>query len=120
MTGDTGQAAAASAVVRNTPARIGFWAAGAGVSLILAIVMTPMFWLMWGGFYTASMFLCGAVAIPAGHLGRRRGKRLGGHDRGAALFAIVTGWLLILCSLTLLVAYAGLMAGLGFLVGSAN
>ncbi|AKZ53514.1 exported protein of unknown function [Streptomyces ambofaciens ATCC 23877] len=37
-----------------------------------------------------------------------------------ALLAIVTGWLLVLCGLLLVVAYAGLVVGLGFLVGSAD
>lgn len=39
------------------------------------------------------------VAIPAGHLGRRRAKRLDGHDRGAALFGIIAGWVLVILSL---------------------
>ncbi|GGU42638.1 hypothetical protein [Streptomyces violascens] len=66
---------------------------------------------MYGGIYTFFMFVFGIIAIPAGHLGRMRGKRLGGHDRGLALIAIVTGWLL-LCALLIVLAYAGLMVGL--------
>jgi len=79
-----------------------------------------MFWLMCGSWYTFFMFVFGLVAIPAGHLGRRRGKRLGGRDRGLALLGIVTGWLLIFCSLLLVLVYAGLLAGLAFLVNSAS
>jgi len=86
----------------------------------VAIFATPMFWLMYGSWYTFFMFVFGLVAIPAGHLGRRRGKRLGGRDRGLALLGIVTGWLLIFCSLLLVLVYAGLLAGLAFLVNSAS
>ncbi|MEV8017994.1 DUF4190 domain-containing protein [Streptomyces sp. NPDC086554] len=66
------------------------------------------------------MFAFGVVAIPAGHLGRRQGKRLGGRDRGMALLGIVTGWILTLFSLLLVLAYAGLLAGLAFLADSAS
>jgi membrane protease YdiL (CAAX protease family) len=113
---DTGAVGAA----RNTPARISVWAAFLGVVLIAGIFLTPMFWLLYGGTYTFLVFAFGVVAIPAGHLGRRRGKRLGGRDRGAALFGIVTGWILIFFSLLLVLAYVGLLAGLAFLADSAS
>ncbi|MFD7493709.1 DUF4190 domain-containing protein [Streptomyces sp. NPDC059832] len=116
MTSGTQQAAE----IRNTPARISMWAAVLGVCLIVAVFATPMFWLMYGGYYTFFMFVSAVVAIPAGHLGRRRGKRPGGRDRGLALLGIVTGWLLILCSLLLVLAYAGVLAGLAFLADSAS
>ncbi|MFJ6609303.1 DUF4190 domain-containing protein [Streptomyces sp. NPDC091289] len=120
MASRTQQTAVPAVRSRNTPARVAAWAAAMGAGLIVAIVVTPMFWLMYGGLYTAFMFLCGLVAIPAGHLGRRRGKRLGGQDRGVALLAIVTGWLLILCALVLVLAYVGLVAGLGVLADTAS
>lgn len=120
MSSSTQQAADTAAEGRNRPARVSFWAAFLGIGLILGIVATPLFWLMWGGWYTLFLFLCAFVAIPAGHLGRRRGKRLGGRDRGAALFGIVAGWLLMLCGLLLVAAYAGLVAGLAVLVDSAR
>jgi hypothetical protein len=110
---------AAGAPSRNTPARISLWAAFLGVCLIVGIFVTPMFWLLYGGLYTFLLFVCGVIAIPAGHLGRRRGKRLGGRDRGVALLGIVTGWILILLSLLLVLAYAGLLAGLAYLTESA-
>ncbi|MFD8754450.1 hypothetical protein ACFV0O_26195 [Kitasatospora sp. NPDC059577] len=113
-------AGAPSAEARNTPARVSFWSAAMGVSLVVAVFVTPIFWLMYGGFYTFGVFVCGLVAIPAGHLGRRRGKRLGGRDRGLALLGILTGWLLLLCGLLLVLAYAGVVAGLAVLVGSAS
>ncbi|PQM21013.1 hypothetical protein Sfr7A_23495 [Streptomyces xinghaiensis] len=86
-----------------------------GAGLIAGIFLTPMFWLLYGGLYTCSVFACGVVAIPAGHLGRRRAKHLGGRDRGVALLGIVTGWFLVFFSLLLLLAYVGLLAGLAFL-----
>ncbi|WP_128818905.1 hypothetical protein [Streptomyces sp. S063] len=52
--------------------------------------------------------------------GCRQGKRLGGQDRGKALPAIVTGWLLILFALVLVLAYGGPVAGLGVLGDSAS
>ncbi|MFF7993322.1 hypothetical protein ACFZDG_26425 [Kitasatospora xanthocidica] len=104
----------------NTPARVSAWSAAMGVALIVAVFVTPVFWLLYGGYYTFALFVFGVVAIPAGHLGRRRGKRLGGRDRGLALLGIVTGWLLVFCSLLLVLAYAGAVAGLGFLLGSAG
>ncbi|MFC8454742.1 DUF4190 domain-containing protein [Kitasatospora sp. NPDC057223] len=110
---------AAGAATRNTPARVSLWAAVLGVGLIVGIFLTPMFWLLYGGFYTFLVFVFGVVAIPAGHLGRRRGKRLGGRDRGVALFGLVTGWILVLSALLLVLAYAGLLAGLAFLTDSA-
>ncbi|MGC5412858.1 hypothetical protein ACPXCX_55770, partial [Streptomyces sp. DT225] len=81
---------------------------------------TPLLWLGFAGYSTAFMFLCGFVAVPAGHLGRRRGKRLGGQDRGIALLAIVTGWLLILCASVLVLAYVGLVAGVAVLSDSVS
>ncbi|MEW2157161.1 hypothetical protein AB0950_18035 [Streptomyces sp. NPDC007189] len=115
-TQDTGAASA----TRNTPARISIWAAFLGASLIAGIFLTPMFWLLYGGFYTFLVFAFGVVAIPAGHLGRRRGKHLDGRDRGVALLGIVTGWTLIFFSLLLVLAYAGLLAGLAYLAGSTS
>ncbi|MFJ8385540.1 hypothetical protein ACIQ9Q_13710 [Streptomyces sp. NPDC094438] len=120
MTSTPQQPAAPAAAVRNTPARVAAWSAAMGVSLIVAIFATPMFWLMYGQYYTFFMAVFGVVAIPAGHLGRIRGKRLGGRDRGLALLAIVTGWLLLLCVLLIVLAYAGLMIGVTALFSFAS
>ncbi|MFG2720968.1 hypothetical protein ACGFW5_22125 [Streptomyces sp. NPDC048416] len=120
MTSTAPQTTAPAAAVRNVPARVAAWSAGMGVSVIISIFTTPMLWLMHGGIYTFFLFVFGLVAIPAGHLGRFRGKRLGGHDRGLALAAIVTGWLLLLCTLLIVLAYAGLMIGLTALFTSAS
>ncbi len=105
----------AAGATRNTPARVSIWAAFLGAGLIVGVFVTPMLWLLYGGWYTFLVFVFGVVAIPAGHLGRRRAKRLGGRDRGVALLGIVTGWVLIVFSLLLVLAYAGLLAGLAYL-----
>ena len=120
MTSTAPQTAAPPAEARNTPARIAFWSAACGVGMVLAIFLTPMFWLLYGQIYTFFMAVFGIVAIPAGHIGRIRGKRLGGRDRGLALLAIVTGWLLLLCVLLIVVAYGGIVIGLTVLFGVAS
>ncbi|MFD7836164.1 hypothetical protein [Streptomyces sp. NPDC059761] len=120
MTSSSQQTAPSTMEARNKSARVSIWSAAMGVVLIVAIFATPMFWLMYGSYYTFAMFVFGLVAIPAGHLGRRRGKRLGGRDRGLALLGIVTGWLLVFCSLLLLLVYAGALVGIGFLTDSAS
>ncbi|WP_438290162.1 hypothetical protein [Streptomyces sp. HUAS TT7] len=63
-----------------------------------------------GQYYTFFRAVFGIVAIPTGHIGRVWGKRLGGRDRGLAMLAIVTGWLLLLCALLIVVTYGGLTA----------
>jgi hypothetical protein len=120
MTSSSPQTDVSVGVAGNAPARVSFWSAAMGVGLIVGIFATPMLWLMFGGYYTFAMFLLGTVAVPAGHLGRRRGKRLGGRDRGLALLGIVIGWLVLLCSLLLVLVYVGAVVGLGFLIDSAS
>lgn len=115
MTSDTERATALVIERRNVPARISAWSAALGVSLIVAAFATPMMWVLYGSYYTFFMALFGIVAIPTGHVGRFRGKRLGGRDRGLALLGIVTGWLLLLCALLVVLAYIGLLAGLAVL-----
>ncbi|PSJ27098.1 hypothetical protein B7P34_19360 [Streptosporangium nondiastaticum] len=115
MTSDIGRTAAPLTEQRNVPARISAWSAALGVSLIVAAFATPMMWMLYGSYYTFFMALLGIVAIPTGHVGRFRGKRLGGRDRGLALLGIITGWLLILCALLIVLAYIGLIAGLALL-----
>ncbi|MEZ7003589.1 DUF4190 domain-containing protein [Streptomyces sp. AD55] len=115
MSGDTGRTAAPTTARRNVPARVSAWSAALGAGLIVAAVATPVMWVWYGSYYTFFMGLSGTVAILAGHVGRFRGRRQGGRDRGLALLGIVTGWLLLLCALLLVLAYAGLIAGLALL-----
>ncbi|MGE7390795.1 hypothetical protein ACQKM2_35480 [Streptomyces sp. NPDC004126] len=116
----SGNSTNSAAVGRNTPARISFWSAACGMGLIAGIFLTPLLWIGFGRFYTFFMAVFGLVAIPAGHLGRRRAKRLGGRDKGAALFGILAGWLLLLVSLLIVLAYAGLFVGVAFLVDAVD
>ncbi|MFG3283284.1 hypothetical protein [Streptomyces sp. NPDC048111] len=115
MTSSAEQSAVPTALPRNVAARVGAWAAAVGVGSIVAIFVTPMLWLLYGGVYTFFMAVSGLVAIVAGHVGRIRGKRMGGRDRGLALLAIVTGWLLLFCVLVIVVTYFGLAVGLAAL-----
>ncbi|MCX5399361.1 DUF4190 domain-containing protein [Streptomyces sp. NBC_00102] len=67
------------------------------------------------GIFVALAALCALIAIPVGHVGRFRGKRLGGSGRGVALAAILTGWLVLLVCLLAALAFIGLVAGLAAL-----
>ncbi|MFD6533010.1 DUF4190 domain-containing protein [Streptomyces sp. NPDC060184] len=69
----------------------------------LALINPPVF--------IALAILCALIAIPAGHVGRFRGKRLGGAGRGVALASILTGWLVLLLCLLGVLALVGLVAG---------
>jgi len=98
---------------RNRPAKVSVFLAGFGVAS-LANFYTGIAWLN-PGIFVGMAVLCALAAIPAGHVGRFRGRRLDGEGRGTALLGIVVGWLLLLvCSLAVL-AYIGLIAGLAFL-----
>ncbi|MEV0844282.1 hypothetical protein AB0J21_00100 [Streptomyces sp. NPDC049954] len=98
----------------NRAARVsGFFALGGVASL--ANFATGIAWLNPGVFVGMAM-VCALIAIPAGHVGRFRGRRLDGVGRGLSLTAILTGWaVLIVCLLAILV-FVGLLAGAAFLV----
>ncbi|POX57163.1 hypothetical protein C3489_00065 [Streptomyces sp. Ru71] len=102
---------------RNRAAKVsGFFALGAVASL--GNFATGIAWLN-PGVFIGMAALCALIAVPAGHVGRFRGRRLGGDGRGLALAGIVTGWLvLFVCALAEL-AFLGLMAGLAVLVDHA-
>ncbi|MER7967959.1 hypothetical protein ABTX35_02905 [Streptomyces sp. NPDC096080] len=55
---------------RNWPARNSFRSAAIGASLVLAIFLTPMYWLLYGQTYTVGLTLSAVLAIPFGHAGR--------------------------------------------------
>ncbi|MFB7199783.1 hypothetical protein [Streptomyces sp. NPDC056240] len=97
---------------RPEPARdVSF--AGFGVAS-LANFSTGIAWLH-PGIFVGMAVLSALIAVPAGHVGRFRGRRLDGEGRGTALLGIVVGWLLLfVCALAVL-AYIGLIAGLAFL-----
>ncbi|MFD5120448.1 hypothetical protein [Streptomyces sp. NPDC058385] len=98
---------------RNRPAKVSISFAGFGVAS-LATFGTGVAWLN-PGIFVGMAVLSALIAVPAGHVGRFRGRRLDGEGRGTALLGIVVGWLLLfVCALAVL-AYIGLIAGLAFL-----
>lgn len=98
---------------RNRPAKVSVSFADFGVAS-LANFSTGIAWLH-PGIFVGMAVLSALIAVPAGHVGRFRGRRLDGEGRGTALLGIVVGWLLLfVCALAVL-AYIGLIAGLAFL-----
>jgi hypothetical protein len=63
--------------------------------------------------------LCALIAIPAGHVGRFRGRRVEWEGRGLALAGIPTGWQVLVVCLLALLAFVGLVAGLAALTDHA-
>ncbi|QKW49046.1 DUF4190 domain-containing protein [Streptomyces buecherae] len=102
---------------RNRPARASAYCALAAVAA-LGNLAGPAGWLN-PGIFVGMAFLCSLVAVIAGHLGRFRGRRLGGEGRGLALAGLVTGWVVLLVCRVLLLAVVGVIAGLTLLVDSA-
>lgn len=101
---------------RNRAAQVaGFFALGAIGAL--ANFATGLAWLN-PGIFVGLAALCALIAIPAGHVGRFRGKRLGGSGRGVALASILTGWLVLLVCLLAVLALIGLLAGVAVLTDS--
>ncbi|MGX5210929.1 hypothetical protein ACWKT3_20005 [Streptomyces violaceus] len=84
----------------------------------LAQFATGIAWIN-PGIFVGLAALCALIAIPAGHLGRFRGRRPGGDGRGLALLSILIGWLVLVVSLLALLAFVGLVAGLAVLVDHA-
>ncbi|MFD6425844.1 DUF4190 domain-containing protein [Streptomyces sp. NPDC060198] len=105
-----------AAAPRNRAATVsGFFALGAigalgNFATGIALINPPVF--------IALATLCALIAIPAGHVGRFRGKRLGGAGRGVALASILTGWLVLSVCLLALLALVGLVAGFAALTDS--
>jgi hypothetical protein len=103
-----------SASGRNRAAKVSAFFALGGVAA-LGNFAGPIAWIN-PGVFIAMAVLCALIAIPAGHIGRFRGRRLDGDGRGLALAAILTGWLvLIVCAFAIL-AVVGLIAGLAVVV----
>ncbi|MFE6776623.1 DUF4190 domain-containing protein [Streptomyces sp. NPDC057702] len=102
---------------RNRPARTSAYFALASFGS-LANLAGPVGWVN-PGIFVVMALLCALVAVVAGHLGRFRGRRLGGEGRGLALVGLLAGWVLLAVCLLLLLAVVGLVAGLAVLVDSA-
>ncbi|MER7404800.1 DUF4190 domain-containing protein [Streptomyces sp. NPDC000070] len=102
---------------RNRAAKVSALFALGGVAF-LANFATGIAWINPGIFVGLAM-LCALIAIPAGHMGRFRGRREDGEGRGLALAGILTGWLVLFVCLLALLAFVGLVAGLAVLTGHA-
>lgn len=99
---------------RNRPAKVSLTAAGFGVAALLNFA-TGIGWLNPPAF-VAMAVLCGLIAIIAGHMGRRRGRRLDGDGRGMALLGLILGWLLLLICILATAVFFGLLAALAVLI----
>jgi hypothetical protein len=102
----------------NRPAKASVFFAGSGVAALLNFA-TGIAWIN-PAIFVGMAVLCGLAAIVAGHIGRFRGRRLGGDGRGMALLGILVGWLLIFICVLAVVAVFGLIAGLAVLVDHAQ
>ncbi|WP_149549426.1 DUF4190 domain-containing protein [Streptomyces marokkonensis] len=101
-------------VGRNRTAKISAFFALGGVTF-LANFVTGIAWIN-PGLFVGLALLCALIAVPTGHAGRFRGRRLDGEGRGLALVSILTGWLVLLTCLLALLAFVGLVAGLAVLI----
>ena len=109
------QSPAQSSPSRNRAADLSAWSALVAVGTLFFSAGIPFFWLTWGFYGLALIFLCGVTAVVAGHVGRFRARKLEGAGRGAALFGVLCGWLLIIG--TTLVGLLAALASLGLLAG---
>lgn len=117
---DAGTSAGVSAQTntgRNRAAKVSACSALGGVAF-LAQFATGVAWIN-PGIFVGLAALCALIAVPAGHVGRFRGRRLGGDGRGLAVLSILTGWLVLIVSLLALLAFVGLVAGLAVLADHA-
>ncbi|MET9604734.1 DUF4190 domain-containing protein [Streptomyces sp. NPDC006512] len=110
----TGTTGTTSLTGRNRTARVALGFALASVGF-LGNFAGPIAWLN-PPLFVALALLCALLAIPSGHAARFRGRRLGGDGRGAALAALLIGWLCLLVTLLAVAALFGLAAGLGFVM----
>ncbi|WP_328315573.1 hypothetical protein [Streptomyces sp. NBC_00388] len=107
-------AAVGTGTGKNRSAKISAFFALAGVAS-LGSFYTAFAWIN-PGVYVSMAVLCALIAIPTGHIGRFRGRRLPEKDgRGVALLAILVSWLVLLVCLLAGLAYFGLMVGLAYL-----
>lgn len=98
---------------RNRAAKVSaFFALGSFGAL--ANLGTPIGWLN-PPVFVGMAVLCALIAIPAGHVGRFRARRLSGDGKGMALAGILGGWLMLLVSLLAVASAFGLIVGLSLL-----
>ncbi|WP_435284848.1 hypothetical protein [Streptomyces koelreuteriae] len=102
---------------RNRAAKVsGFFALG-GVAF-LANFATGIAWIN-PGIFVGLATLCALIAIPAGHVGRFRGRRMDGEGSGLALASFLAGWLVLFLCLLALLAFVRLVAGIAVLTDHA-
>ena len=99
--------------VKNRAATISEIAAICAVSGLISLA-TVVGWVA-PGFFVGFAVLSSIVAIVAGHVGRARGRRLGGAGRGIALAGIIVGWVCLVGALLGTLALVGILAGIGAL-----
>ncbi|GAA4105312.1 hypothetical protein [Actinomadura miaoliensis] len=99
---------------RNTAAKWSLYAGGGGVCCLILPFLVPPFAVA----YMCMAFLLGLAAIVTGHLGRSRGRRLGGDGRGRALVGILLGWLVVIVCVVVVAVLAGITAVLAVIVDS--
>ncbi|WP_328417651.1 DUF4190 domain-containing protein [Streptomyces violaceus] len=102
---------------RNRAAKVSAFLTLSGVAF-LANFATGIAWIN-PGIFVGLATLCALMAIPAGHVGRFRGRRMDGEGRGLALASILAGWLVLFLCLLALLAFVGLVAGLAVLTDHA-
>ncbi|KUL44072.1 DUF4190 domain-containing protein [Streptomyces regalis] len=102
---------------RNRAAKVSALCALGGAAF-LGNFATGIAWIN-PGIFVALAALCALIAIPIGHIGRFRGRRLDDEGRGLALAGILTGWLVLIVCLLATLAFVGLIAGLAILVDNA-
>ncbi|MFJ8012762.1 DUF4190 domain-containing protein [Streptomyces sp. NPDC096339] len=102
---------------RNRAAKVSaFFAAGSFA--FMANFAGPIAWLN-PPIFVGLALLCALIAIPAGHVGRFRARRLSGDGKGIALAGILGGWVMLLVCLTAIATAVGLITGLALLVDAA-
>ncbi|WP_405921740.1 DUF4190 domain-containing protein [Streptomyces sp. NBC_00122] len=98
---------------RNRAAKVSaFFALGSFAAM--ANFATPIGWLN-PPITIGLALLCALIAIPAGHVGRFRARRLSGDGKGMALAGVLGGWVMLLVTLLAFAAAFGLLVGLSLL-----
>ncbi|MFD7262058.1 DUF4190 domain-containing protein [Streptomyces sp. NPDC059874] len=99
---------------RNRAAKVSVFFAMGSLGA-LANFAGPIAWLN-PPIFIGMAIVCALIAIPAGHVGRFRARRLAGDGKGMALAGILGGWAMLLVSLLAVAAAVGLLVGVGLLV----
>ncbi|GAA4138115.1 hypothetical protein [Actinomadura keratinilytica] len=99
---------------RNTAAKWSLYAGGGAICCLVLPFLVPPFVVA----YLCMGFVIGLVAIITGHVGRFRGRRLGGDGRGRALVGILLGWFTVLVCVGVVLFWFGIAAVLAVIIDS--